>query len=160
LNAGYFTKQLQSFADGSRQNPIMSPIAKLLRASDRPVLAAYYASLPALDVDGGAAASAAVLSPGKALAQSGEWNKGLPACAQCHGAEGFGVGTTFPQIAGQSATYITNQLQAWQVGTRKNDPMGLMHGIAIKLSAPDISAVAAYYASLPPSANQKRSAKP
>ena len=160
LNAGYFAAQLRGFHDGTRANPIMGPIAKLLTAADSQALAEYYAALPAIDATGDAAASSATIAAGEALATNGDWKHGVPACAQCHGATGLGVGAAFPQIAGQSVVYLSNQLQSWKAGTRKNDPMGLMHGIALKLSAADVSAVAAYYARLPSSPTPKGSTKP
>lgn len=160
LNAGYIVQQLRSFNEGTRANPIMVPVAKLLSAADAQTLATYYAALPAVDATGNAAAEASLVAAGEALARNGNWNSGVPACAQCHGAAGLGVGATFPQIAGQPAVYISNQLLAWQAGTRKNDPMGLMHGIALKLSASNVSAVAAYYAGLSATADNIRSAKP
>ena len=160
LNAGYFAAQLRGFHDGTRANPIMGPIAKLLTAADSQALAEYYAALPAIDATGDAAASSATIAAGEALATNGDWKHGVPACAQCHGATGLGVGAAFPQIAGQSVVYLSNPLQSWKAGTRKNDPMGLMHGIALKLSAADVSAVAAYYARLPSSPTPKGSTKP
>ena len=160
LNAGYLAEQLRSFHAGTRMNPIMAPIAKLLSASDAQALAGYYAALPAINATGDAAAAAPVIAAGKTLAQTGDWKNGVPACAQCHGVAGLGVGATFPQIAGQSAVYISNQLAAWQAGTRKNDPMGLMRGIAVKLSAADVTAVTAYYASLPAASALDGSVKP
>lgn len=141
-------------------NPIMGPVAKLLSSANAKALATYYAALPAIDATGDAAASSAVVGAGEALAKNGRWANGVPACAQCHGATGLGVGAVAPQIAGQSVVYLSNQLQAWKTGTRKNDPMGLMHGIALKLSAADVSAVAAYYAGLPSSSASNGSTKP
>ncbi|MBA3057219.1 MAG: c-type cytochrome [Gammaproteobacteria bacterium] len=160
LNPVYFVRQLQSFHDTTRVNPIMAPIAQQLNDADRQALAAYYAGLAVTNPDGEAPADAKSLSAGETLAQRGDWSRGVPACAQCHGPKGLGVGAVFPQIAGQSATYITSQLQAWQAGTRKNDPLGLMHGIALKLSPTDIGAVAAYYGSLDAVPSTKRSVKP
>jgi len=160
MNADYFSAQLRSFHDGTRSNPIMGPVANLLSASDAKALATYYAALPIFDATGDAAASSSIVAAGEALANNGEWKSGVPACAQCHGATGLGVGAAFPQIAGQSVVYISNQLQAWKAGTRKNDPMGLMHGIALKLSAADVSAVASYYASLPSASAAKAKVKP
>ena len=60
-----------------------------------------------------------------------------------------GVGAVFPRLAGQSAMYIETQLEAWQSGTRHDDPMGLMAGIAKKLDKAEIDDVAAYYAAMP-----------
>jgi cytochrome c553 len=138
----------------------MGPVAKLLGAAEARALATYYAALPSISASGGASASNSTVAAGEVLAQAGAWSNGVPACAQCHGASGNGVGAVFPRIAGQSAIYISNQLQAWKAGTRKNDPMGLMHGIALKLSAADVSAVAAYYAGLPSASATQRGTKP
>ncbi|MCM2278125.1 MAG: cytochrome c [Oligoflexia bacterium] len=43
----YILKQLKSFQDGSRKDPLMSPVAKNLSASDVQNLAAYFAGLKA-----------------------------------------------------------------------------------------------------------------
>lgn len=160
MNAEYLELQLHGFQNGTRENPVMSPVAKLLSPADAKALAAYYAALPASDATGDAAATGAAIAAGKTLATIGDWKHGVPACSQCHGASGLGVGADFPQIAGQSVAYISNQLQAWKAGTRTNDPLGLMRGIASRLSADEVSAVAAYYASLPASIPDKGSTKP
>jgi cytochrome c553 len=70
----------------------------------------------------------------------------MPACFACHGVNGTGIPPHFPSIAGQNATYIANQLNAWKDGSRINDPEGLMKAVADKLSAEDISAVSTYLA--------------
>jgi cytochrome c553 len=59
----------------------------------------------------------------------------------------MGVGDAFPPLAGQSATYLADQLKAWQSGTRHPGPLGLMQTIARNLSAADIQAISDYYAS-------------
>lgn len=82
------------------------------------------------------------------LATRGRWDKGLPACAQCHGPGGIGVGTDFPPLAGQPASYIANQLHAFKNGTRPPGPLNLMTVVASKLSDADITAVADYYGNL------------
>ncbi|RQS10885.1 c-type cytochrome [Burkholderia sp. Bp8998] len=146
-HAAYLSAQLAAFADGSRQNPVMQPLAKLLSPHDRDVVSAYFASLPAPPAI--AASDAGSIDPtntGAWLATRGRWSQGLPACAQCHGAGGLGVGTAFPPLAGQPAAYIAGQLNGWKHGTRAPGPMALMPMIAGKLSDADIDAVAAYYA--------------
>jgi cytochrome c553 len=149
MNADYLVHQLVSFHDGTRVSPVMGPVAKLLTATDRRAVADYFAALPVVGTAATAPtpAAASAFAAGATLALRGGWSKGVPACTQCHGAGGWGVGATFPQIAGQSVTYITSQLHAWRLGTRKNDPMGLMHGVALKLTDADIGNVATYYAS-------------
>lgn len=155
INAEYLQTQLDAFANGQRNNVMMTPIAKTLSKDDRAAVANYYAQL----------SDAAVTpvpvteknSPGERLAIQGRWTQRLPACVQCHGAMGSGVGTTFPVLAGQSSIYIENQLRAWQQGTRPAGPLGLMKVIASKLSATDIHEVAVYFSTLPPGKPSGRS---
>lgn len=141
----YLQAQLDAFADGSRKNPIMQPFAQKLAATERTALAMYYSQLkaPFLPAD---MASPTPADAGAWLATRGRWTDQLPACAQCHGPGGSGVGGQFPPIAGLPAAYVTEQLQAWKAGTRPPGPLGLMPAVARKLSDKDIDAVAAYYA--------------
>ena len=127
-----------------------TPIAQTLGLDERAELARYYGGL------GSAVATTPVPRPdsvGARLALKGRWSEGLPACVQCHGATGAGVGNVFPALAGQSALYIENQLRGWQQGARPPGPLRLMKAIASKLSAADIRAVAAYFAALQPPAS-------
>ncbi|MCY1164041.1 cytochrome c oxidase, cbb3-type, subunit III [compost metagenome] len=147
----YLQAQLEAFGNGSRKNPVMQPMAEKLTPEQRLAVAAYYSRLPA-PMSVSDMASAKPADAGAWLATRGRGKDQLPACAQCHGPGGSGVGTTFPPLAGLPAAYITAQLQAWKAGTRPPGPMALMVSVAKKLSDPDISAVAAYYAALAPSA--------
>ena len=83
---------------------------------------------------------------GERLALYGRWSDEIPGCVQCHGERGSGVGSVFPPLAGQPAGYIVAQLEAWKQGTRKGEPLGLMQGIAGRLSEQDMGAVANYFA--------------
>ena len=150
MNATYLLKQLQDFSSGSRDNAVMKPIANALSAADRSAMANYYAALPIPAALAGAAQSAAAdNSPGERLATRGRWSKGVPACVQCHGPGGVGVGDNFPAIAGQPAGYIAAQLQAWQKGTRKNDPLELMRHLSNSLTEDEIKAVSEWFARQP-----------
>jgi thiosulfate dehydrogenase len=144
--AAYLAAQLDSFADGSRDNPIMQPIARALSPGERVAMAAYYSQMPATLKT----ADDAQAAPGTAayLATRGRWDDQVPACAKCHGAGGSGLGANFPPLAGQSADYIAAQLYAWKAGKRPPGPLGLMKVIASKLSDAEVQAVSAYYASL------------
>lgn len=148
LNALYVAGQLKAFREGSRDNPVMGPIAKALGDADGDALGAYFASLKAADDSAPTVADPTSVAAGRQVALQGDWDRGVPGCAQCHGAHGLGVGSAFPPLAGQSASYLASQLEAWRSGTRKNDPMHLMQGIAAKLDAQDVRNVAYYYASL------------
>jgi cytochrome c553 len=152
LDSAYLIDQLNAFADGSRNNESMSPIAKALTSDERQAVAKFYAGLVTPKVDEPQKAGDKTIAAGAALASRGDWSKGLPGCGQCHGAAGQGVGKTFPRLAGQSAEYITAELKAWKEGKRTNDPLHLMTGISSKLSDDQIAAAAAYYASLPAAA--------
>lgn len=66
-------------------------------------------------------------------------------CAACHGANGVSVSGTIPNLAGQKAAYIANQIKEFQSGNRKN---AIMAPIAKQLQPADAANVAAYYASL------------
>ncbi|MFA5171311.1 MAG: c-type cytochrome [Sulfuriferula sp.] len=153
-NAEYLQTQLVALANGQRVNVMMTPIAKTLNADERAAVARYYAGLGS--TVGINEAVPEINSAGARLATQGRWPQGLPACIQCHGAMGAGVGSVFPALAGQSAIYIENQLRAWQQGTRTQGPLGLMKVIASKLSATDIHDVAMYFSALPASTVSRR----
>lgn len=148
LNQAYIAQQLHDFQSGRRSNPLMQPIAKALSATEIQQVAAYYAGmpLPTITLPGG---DPALLRKGEAIATNGDWNHEIPACFQCHGPNGKGIGADFPTITGQSATYVANQIMAWKSGARTNDPVGLMKSVASKLSADQIKAVSAFLANQP-----------
>ncbi|WP_418939748.1 c-type cytochrome [Paraburkholderia bryophila] len=147
LSAAYLSTQLTAFADGTRPNPIMQPMAKLLSASERAAVANYFAGLPSPAL--AKASESGSITPsdvGAWIATRGRWDQALPACVQCHGPGGIGVAPTFPPLAGQPAAYIASQLHDWKDGKRPPGPMALMPVVASKLSDADITAVADYYA--------------
>ncbi|WP_322048981.1 c-type cytochrome [Paraburkholderia sp. J67] len=147
LSAPYIEAQLAAFADGTRENSIMQPFAKIMSLDGREAVAQYFSSLPAPKAIGTRdAADASPDNTGAWLATRGRWQQDLPACVQCHGPGGAGVGSVFPPLAGQPAAYIEAQLNAWKNGKRAPGPLALMPAIASKLSDADIHAVAQYYA--------------
>lgn len=153
----YLQAQLDAFGNGARKNAVMQPMAKKLSPAERTAVAAYFSQLPAPFV-AAADAQAAPADSGAWLATRGRWANQLPACAQCHGPGGSGVGEHFPPLAGLPASYITEQLQAWKTGARPPGPQALMQQVAQKLSDADMTAVASYYekrASQPQTAAQQ-----
>ncbi|MBB3142092.1 c-type cytochrome [Halomonas organivorans] len=149
LPAAYIAKQLHDFKAGRRENATMMPFANMLDDQQIVDVAAYYAQLapwPSLPDDYRAA------DPGKSaewLAERGDWSRTVPGCNQCHGPNGQGVGSHFPPLAGQHAGYLAAQLEGWREGRRRNDPNGLMRGVAERLSDDEIASIADYYATLP-----------
>ncbi|WP_460543291.1 c-type cytochrome [Halomonas shantousis] len=148
LPADYLGHQLRSYRDGTRQSPIMQPFALALSDEDIQSVSAYYASLEGPNLPT-AYHAADPEDAAEWLAERGGWGNTIPACNQCHGPNGQGVGNNFPPLAGQHASYLASQLNAWRNGTRRNDPNGLMQGIAERLSEKQIELIAAYYATLP-----------
>lgn len=144
LDAGYLASQLDDFAAGRRANAVMSPIAKALVPADRAALSQYYSRLPAPAAPAGAGNAA-----GARLALRGAWHKGVPACVQCHGPGGRGVGAAFPALAGQAASYLAAQLRAFRDGQRRNDPQQLMRTPAAKLTDDEIDAVSQWFSVQP-----------
>lgn len=128
---GYLHKQLQDYALSLRPDPVMTPIAKRLRAQDREAVAAYFASLPHL------AAPVAGPPPPAWLRASA-----VGSCADCHGAGGEGTGPGGPPLAGRSPAYLADQLHRWRRAERRNDPRGVMLTAAAALSPQEIAAIA------------------
>jgi len=151
--SAYLAAQLAAFASGARNNPVMAPIAKSMNADQIKAVAAYYASLPpvfdAKTLSGHLDTQPPKTATGAWLANRGDWSRDIPACIQCHGPGGVGVGQNFPAIAGQSAAYIKGQLLAWKQQKRDPGPLGLMGEIAQRMDEAQITAVADYFAALP-----------
>ena len=90
-------------------------------------------------------ATLALAAPAHAADAAAGKARAAQVCAACHGANGVSVSATIPNLAGQKATYIANQLKDFKAGTRKN---AIMNAIAGQLQPADIDNVAAYFASL------------
>lgn len=148
LDAAYLRKQLGDFASGAREDPVMKPIAATLDDAERQALADYYSKLP-LPPSLAKSTAAPADSVGAQLATRGRWSDQLPGCEQCHGPGGVGVGTHFPPLVGQPASYVEAQLKAWKRGSRHNDPLELMKHLSSALSDADIAAVAHWFAAQP-----------
>ncbi len=145
---GYLAHQLTSFANGSRNNPVMTAIAKNLTQQQIEAVSAYYAGLsaPSSPV---AAPPAAQQKRGQTLSTIGDEAIGVQACANCHGPGGSGEAPNYPYLAGQHAAYLKASLASWKQGTRNTDPSQQMPQIAKRLSDADITAVSAYFAAQP-----------
>lgn len=137
----YIAKQLKAFKSGTRQDPLMSPMAAPLSDADIDDLAAYFSSQTA----NGLEADASKVALGQRLYRGGDANTGVAACAACHGPAGHGNPTAlYPSIRGQHSTYVETQLKAYRGGTRQTDQNQMMRNVASALSDEQIAAVAAY----------------
>ena len=145
MNAEYLAKQLYDFKSGKRRNAIMQPIAKALSDGEVAAVTRYFADLPVPHAHD-TTADPALVRKGEQLATAGDWGRNIPACFQCHGAKGQGIGPHFPSIAPQWSLYVRNQIRDWKNGSRHNDPISLMKSVAHRLTDDDVAAVAAFLA--------------
>jgi cytochrome c553 len=147
-SADYLRKQLDDYADGTRDNPVMANFAKALSKQQRTRFAARYAAMPAPVISTPASIGAVSLARGHQLAYQGDETKRVAACNACHGPDGMGIAYGAPYLAGQSAEYLASALNAFRQGTRKNDAGELMRSVAERLDDADVAAVAGYFAGL------------
>lgn len=152
----YIAKQLRDFQgkDGAQParraaggaNSVMTAIATPLSEDDIKNVA-YYLSLQKLDLEKAATATKeGSMERGQHIWRGGLAERGVPACAACHSADGMGIPSQFPRLAGQFPSYLEEQLKLFRSNDRANSPM--MHDIADRMSDSDISAVADYAAGL------------
>lgn len=141
-HADYIAAQLAAFKSGARPSPIMVAMAAPLTPEDMQAVGAYYASQKPVES----------MAHDKALVQRGErlWRAGLknvsaPACAGCHGAQGHGIPSQYPRLAGQNPDLVFGWLKAYATGAR---PHAVMGPLAAKLSDGDMKALAEYISGL------------
>jgi cytochrome c553 len=148
--AGYLYQQLLHFRDGRRQHTQMAYLLDRQTPAYLLQMARYFATLdlpyPAPPPP---QASAAELAAGAALAREGNPARDLPACSACHGDTLTGLQPAIPGLLGLPQDYLAAQLGAWRSGVRHAAEPDCMADIARRLSAADITAVAAWLAAQP-----------
>ncbi len=142
LDAGYLQKQMEDYATNVRHDPVMGPIAGWLSHDDRRAVAAYYAGLPPPQ-------SADAFAPPPAIYLTGAPERGVEACAVCHGRNGEGVGPANPALTGQPAAYTIEQIRRWRRGERRNDPRRVMADAVAGLTDDEARAIAAWLETSP-----------
>ena len=145
LPGWYMYKQLMDYASGARPNQVMSGIARKLTEQEMEAVSAYYALVNAPYPEAPTIPLTTDYQWGAQLGAVGSAEKGIPACINCHGAQGSGMPPSVPYLAGQYAEYIALQLKLWKEGVRDNDAMNVMSAIAAKMSEEDMKAVGRYY---------------
>ncbi len=146
----YLYKQLKNFKPvgdkpAVRNNAIMAGMAAPLSDEDMKNVAAWFASQKQKPA---AAKDEKQIALGQKIWRQGDFKKGVPACAGCHGPAGAGLPAQYPRLAGQFPEYTEAQLKAFRVDERANDPEKMMRMVAAKLSDAEIKAVAEYAAGL------------
>lgn len=145
----YLFKQLKDMQhEKERKNALMSSFVKQMSDEDMKIVSDYYAQEPLEHVS----------TPDKKKAQKGALiynggilEKGIPACASCHGPAGEGKEfAKFPILSGQNAEYVTLQLKAFREHQRSNDANEIMRDIAQGMTDTEMEAVAAYVQGIRP----------
>jgi cytochrome c553 len=139
----YIHKQLVDFTTPNRVQPIMTTYAKMLSEDEKKNIAAWLATQQPRQ---GAARNQALLELGRKIYRGGIAERGVAACASCHGAVGAGIPVQYPRLAGQHQDYTIAQLQAFKSGARTNSVQ--MNTLAKRMSDEEMKAVADYVAGL------------
>lgn len=144
----YLVKQLMDYrlgaqTNGERGRHNMLMASQVVNLSDQDIydLAAFYAAeehaLGSVDEE--------IVEEAQRLFLGGDEDRGITACAACHGPSGFGMGlAAFPMLQGQHAQYTADQLKQFRSGERNNDPNGMMRDIAVRLTDRDIEILSQY----------------
>lgn len=150
----YLLGTLQAYAGGKRHSGIMQPIAAGLKPPVLTALAKHYAELPVPVRADKPDASAAALKRGRALAERGVPERGVPSCVHCHGPKRSPRNPMYPDIAGQYSAYLKLQLELFTAGKRGGSEYAhVMHSAAQRLKPEQMQELADYYASLPAKAS-------
>lgn len=143
--AGYLYNQLVAFRDGTRRYPPMNYLVAYLPDPYLKEIAEHFArQRPPFAPKEESAVDAATLARGQALVAGGDPQKGIPACAACHGAGLTGMNPGIPGLVGLRTSYIAAQLTRWRVGERHAAEPDCMKRISTRLTETDVTAVAAW----------------
>jgi cytochrome c553 len=139
----YVAKQLADFKAGKRKSETMKPQAEELTPAEMKALGAFFEKKKAVAK---AVSDQDILGVGRYIFAKGNRFSGLPSCASCHGAKGYGT-PQLPRLAGQHPRYIEDQLKQFNKRERTNDN-AIMHTVASRLTELEAHAVAEYIATM------------
>jgi len=130
-----------NFKNGSRENAVMAGMVASLTDDDMKNLGLYFSKqklkLSTAKTNGKG-------SLGEKIYRGGLSDKGVPACASCHGPAGHGVPDVYPRLNGQHSDYSLSQLNLFRLEKRANDEGMMMRTIAQKLTDKEMQAVSDY----------------
>jgi cbb3-type cytochrome c oxidase subunit III len=157
-NAAYIQHQLHLFHDGRRTGKVGDASAAMMPAmattlTDQNIedVAAYYSQQTPVGLE----ADPSYWQAGQKIYRSGDRERGIPACAACHGPSGRGnPAAGYPALRAQHSVYVVKQLSNYSADLRysKNehgvsnggDNAAIMHTIASRLSDEDMRNLASY----------------
>jgi cytochrome c553 len=138
--AGYLLQQMQGFRDGRRHYPQMIYLMQYMDDAYLSQIAEWYAAQPAhasRAMEGTLTLDAATEARARKLIYEGDAEKGLPACASCHGDALTGLEPGVPSLLSLPPDYIIAQIGGWVAGVRKSVEPDCMAQIARKLDPAD-----------------------
>lgn len=130
-NSAYIASALALYRSGERKHQTMTAQAASLSDQDIEDIAAY------MSAAGGS----------KETAVNGTSPDAVQVCAACHGANGISPIPTNPNLAGQHQDYIQEALAQYQRGERTGPNAIAMQAQLMAVSAEDLAAIAAFFAS-------------
>lgn len=142
-HAAYLAKQLHEFTGPTRNNAVMTMMAKALSPEDILNITTYLSLQKPLP---NAAKNKDLMEMGKKIYGAGIASINAPACAGCHGPNGAGIPSQYPRLAGQHQDYTVAQLTNFRSGARSNGAQ--MTAISHRMTDEEMKAVADYVAGL------------
>ena len=144
LQEEYIVKQLKDFMNGRRKSDVMGPVVAGLKQEDIAPLATYYSGQKRIPTE---PEDKKIVGLGKLIFNDGNEETGVPACLGCHQSQGAGH-EIYPNIGGQHAQYVIQQLKNFAAGERSNDTSRFMRVTAKRMSEDEMHAVAEYLVGL------------
>lgn len=142
-NVDYLVQQMFNFKSGARKSSVMSPQLADLTGDEIIRLARHFSGerlIPEVTTD------KALVEAGRQVFMNGSPERGVSACAACHGPTARG-GQMLPRLAGQHADYIELQLRRFIERSRTTDQT-LMHSVASKMTDAEVRAVSYFLSGL------------
>ena len=143
-NQEYIVNQLKAYRDKTRTNlnaqRFMQGIAVRLTDEEINNLAQYYSSLKPIHKH--RITDAVKYEAGREIFLKGNTEKGIPACAACHGEKALG-NQSIPSLAGQNAGYLKRQFAVFHTNERPS-ASSTMQQFVKNLDDMEVNALAEY----------------
>ncbi|MBR0665512.1 cytochrome C [Roseomonas hellenica] len=127
-SAEYLAAALEAYARSTRPSGVMQPVAAALDPMQIRLLAAHYAGQQPT-VPNPPEVAEEDLALGGRIARDGLPDRGVAACATCHGPGPGAPNLLYPRLSGQQAGYIATQLTLFMTGVRGPEAEGPRAGI-------------------------------
>ncbi len=141
----YLTNALLAYRSGNRHSGFMRPEAAELDDRARAAVVAHFADLPRTGEP------RAPATRGATLVSAGQPSRQVPACRECHGPGATDRNPAYPNLAGQDADYLFEQLVLFSENRRGGSPYAqIMQPIASRLTPAQMRDAAEWYAAAAP----------